>query len=143
VVFGAASSERSNLASFYNNVLGDALGQLPTGLIDFTPTTGRAWALLNCNYAEPGGQMAMLRLSLNPATYQTSLRQLPLPASGAIQETANGCFVEVDQTRTEPCFEMMGDDATIDVVMPALGSQSNGTLTYDIYRSFGYDGPDQ
>ena len=135
-VFGPAES------SNYGTYLGSApLGlTAPTALVDFNAVTGGAYALLNCNYAPVGSSdiAALVIDGIPDIDYTTSFTgQGP---HGPVTETANGCFVEIDDVRSEPCYEMIGNEASIDILSPApTGSADNGTLTYDLFRSFGYD----
>ena len=60
---------------------------------------------------------------------------MPL-SEGNVVETANGCRIEVDQTRTMPCYEWMGNDASIDPVNDADSNYQS--LEFSGFKLFSY-----
>jgi hypothetical protein len=101
-----------------------------TSLLDFRTVSNGAYGLLNCNFNDPAtNQLAVLDFSLPPYVQRFQ--------SGAVRETANSCFVEVDPVRREQCFEFMGGDVSLDV----LGDTQDvfQTLEINLQRSFAHD----
>ncbi|MBT97477.1 MAG: hypothetical protein CL902_02480, partial [Dehalococcoidia bacterium] len=107
----------------------DLLGPCGDGVSNgdgcYTPVN---FALLNCNYAEDDTNVAGVVLSGINIIHETS--------RGAVLETANGCRVEIDQVRTEPCYEWIGQDPSIDPSNGELNTYSD--LEFFSFKSFSY-----
>ena len=95
----------------------------------------RDWALLNCSHTDEAGRVAELVVRVPPGSYPD--QNGGLLRVGAITETSTSCFVEVDATRTELCYEWIGHGASLDSF--SAPRESNRTLDYDTFRGFGYD----
>ncbi|MEW5850752.1 MAG: LamG-like jellyroll fold domain-containing protein [Myxococcota bacterium] len=102
----------------------------PTGLLDFVAKSAGAYGLLNCNYNDPAtGALAAIEFTLPP--YVQSF------TSGAVRETANSCFVEIDPVRREQCYEFIGGDVSIDPWSDA--TEIFQTLEFSLPRGFAHD----
>lgn len=100
------------------------------GLVDFTSRSGGSWALLNCNYRDDAGfESAYARFLVPP--------YLQLFSKGAVRETADACWVELDALRREQCYEFIGSEAGTDVL--TAGMELFQTLEVTLPRSFGHD----
>jgi len=106
-----------------------ANGCQTTGLVDFTAASGGAWGLLNCNYTDVTGISAQVEFAVPP--YVQAL------TNGTITETANACLVELDQNRTELCYEWMGGDVSFDPVNGDIDVFR--TLEFSIPKGFAHD----
>ncbi|MEW5847244.1 MAG: LamG-like jellyroll fold domain-containing protein [Myxococcota bacterium] len=101
-----------------------------TDLLDFSARSGGAYALLNCNYNDPGtGALARVDYLVPP--YQQPFN------AGAVRETGAGCMVELDAVRREQCYEFMGGQVTMDPLAAPLAVYQ--VLEFTQQRSFGHD----
>jgi hypothetical protein len=131
VFFGDITREQSPLRDYWcADPAHDC--DTPTGLLEMTGVTGKAWALLNCNLAnhqDPAVEMAMVRIG--------GITIIQEFATGAILETANGCTVDLGRDRVAPCYEWMGQDPSLDVLnAPA---EPYKTLDFSQFHSFAHD----
>ncbi len=101
----------------------------PSGLIDFTAATGGGYGILNCNYNDGNGTLADVEFSVPPYVQGFT--------NGTITETANACTVELDQNRTELCYEAMGGDISIDPLNDDVSVFQ--TLEFSIPKGFADD----
>jgi hypothetical protein len=88
--------------------------------------------VLNCPFNGDGdvlnGSMAGAQYTVQPI-----LRQL---TEGRITETPNGCRVEIDEVRTEPCFELIGGKVSFDPLGAPL--QAYADIELSSFRAFAY-----
>ncbi len=133
LVFGALASEQSNERNRFcasNDCNAPAL----QGLIDVVPVTGKAWALLNCDFADINDPASAAGVTI------TGINIVRPMVSGRITETANACLVATGTAalpRTELCYEFMAD-AGLDPFSDEM--QLYHTLEFSMFTSFGYDG---
>ena len=60
----------------------------------------------------------------------------PAYTQGAITETANGCFVEIDQYRTEICYAWAGGKVSMDILDSPI--QPFRTLDFSFFKNTGF-----
>jgi len=135
IFYGDISRERSNERDAFCAADPDACSA-PTGLVEFDRET-YGFALLNCNVYEPAAGQGAEILFQNIII----LRDWPLE-QGAVMETANGCTVDVDAFRVEPCFTWSGGDSSVD---PNNGAVTAGasivfaSFEFGSFKTFGHD----
>jgi hypothetical protein len=149
VVDTAIDGEGRSRKIFYGDILQEQSNQAreyckthsciaTPGLMEMKEKTGRAWGLLNCNYAnhevEPE-EVASITLDIGESN-----RALPYPVTdGLMQETANGCKFEQTiggKPSYSGCYEWIGSDVSMDIINSER--QPFHTLDFDVFKGYGY-----
>ena len=125
VFYGDIALEESYQKDYYC-----AHNACPTSELISYPAADEGVAILNCDFKSPDNAAQAARLQFS------GLNVTPVYVQPPITETANACTVEVDQNRSEICYEWAGGRVSMDILDSDV--QPFRTLDFSFFKNAGF-----